>query len=315
MSKSRKSGKDEVVEIPVGRYLGSVRSNPWILSTIVLGAVLLAVIFLGGNSTTIGGVVSGDVAGDRLVSFINSQGSGDADLVSVDKRGSLYEVIVNYEGDDIPVFVTLDGEFLILDPVPLTAGALLDSSTGSTGPADDRVSVDITGAPFKGDDNAPIVIVEFTDYQCPFCQRHFTQTFSQIESEYIDTGKVKYVAMDFPLNFHPEAQKAAEAARCVRAQAGDEGYFEMHDTLFENQAVLNEPNYKSWARDIFGVNGADFDRCLDGGEFSDAVQADLAYGSSLGITGTPGFFINGVKISGALPFSEFKSIIDAELAA
>lgn len=84
----------------------------------------------------------------------------------------------------------------------------------------------------KGDANAPVTIIEFTDYQCPFCSRHFEQTFGQIESEYIDTGKVKYVVRDFPLGFHPNAQKAAEAAEC----AGDQGrYWEMHDQLFSNQ--------------------------------------------------------------------------------
>ena len=197
-----------------------------------------------------------------------------------------------------------------------TTGAVVDSGSQPApnvpAPTPSAVQVDIGNAPFLGDDDAPVVIIEFTDYQCPFCQRHFTQTFSQIKSEYIDTGKVKYVAMDFPLSFHDQAQKAAEAARCVGDQLGTEGYFAMHDKLFQNQQALSNANYKTWAREL-NANGAQFDSCLDDDKFASDVQSDFTKGQQAGVRGTPGFIINGKLISGAQPFSAFKAAIDAEL--
>ena len=137
-----------------------------------------------------------------------------------------------------------------------------------------------------------------------------SDTLPLIEKEYIDTGKVKLVYMHFPLGFHPNAQKAAEASEC----AGEQGKFwEMHDKIFENQAIMSVSNYKIWAKS-FGLNSEEFDFCLDDGKYEDKVQEQLAYGSSLGVTGTPGFFINGKPLSGAQPFSAFKQIIEAELA-
>lgn len=165
--------------------------------------------------------------------------------------------------------------------------------------------------PVMGDATAPVTIVEFSDYQCPFCGRFYEQTLTQLKDEYIKTGKAKLVFRDFPLSFHPEAQKAAEAAEC----AGKQGkYWEMHDKLFENQADLSVANEKKWAKEL-GLNSADFDACLDSGETADEVSADSAAGSSAGVSGTPTFFINGQKVVGAQPFSVIKAAIEAELAA
>jgi len=171
------------------------------------------------------------------------------------------------------------------------------------------VNVEIGDSPVLGDKNAPVTIVEFSDYECPFCGRHYLQTFPQLKKEYIETGKVKLVFKDFPLSFHPNAQKAAEAARCAGEQSK---YWEMHDLLFSNQEKLGIENYKKWAREI-GVDGAKFDSCLSSGKYASDVQADLAYGSQIGVSGTPGFFVNGKKISGAQPYIVFKQAIDAEL--
>jgi protein-disulfide isomerase len=175
------------------------------------------------------------------------------------------------------------------------------------------VEPNIEGAPSKGDPNAPVVLVEYTDYQCPFCGRHFTQTYPQLISEYVESGKVLYVSKDFPLNnIHPEAQKSAEAAHCMREQLGDDGYFLMHDRLFQDQGSLNNANYKKWAREL-GADGEEFDDCLDSGKTASIVQQGLTEGQQDGIRGTPGFLINGKALSGAQPFSAFKQAIDAEL--
>mgnify|MGYP001586240432 FL=1 len=179
-----------------------------------------------------------------------------------------------------------------------------------------------------GDKNAPVEIIEFSDYQCPFCRKFWTETFNQIKKEYIDTGKVKFVYRDFPLSsIHPVAEAAAEAANCVREKGGDKAYYKMHDKIFQEGNILDggDPNagpvrgtaqfgateLKKWAKDL----GYNIDGCLDSGKYADEVQKDLADGQAAGGQGTPYFVINGKPLSGAQPFSAFKQVIDAELSA
>jgi protein-disulfide isomerase len=162
----------------------------------------------------------------------------------------------------------------------------------------------------KGNPNAPVTIVEWSDFECPFCTRFYEETLGQITKEYIDTGKVKLVYRDFPLGFHAQAQKAAEAAEC----AGEQGKFwEMHDALFDNGVSGGVTSFKSFAKDI-GLNTEDFDECLDSGQMADEVKKDMADGQRVGITGTPGFIINGQLVTGAQPFENFRQVIEAELA-
>lgn len=161
----------------------------------------------------------------------------------------------------------------------------------------------------KGSEDAPVTIIEFSDYECPFCTRFYTQTLPLIEEEYIETGKVRFVYRDFPLGFHRNAQKAAEAAEC----AGEQGkYFEMHDVLFDEGVKGGVESYKRFAADI-GLNLEEFNDCLDSDSMADEVQKDLADGQAAGVRGTPGFLINGVSVRGAQPFENFKKIIDEEL--
>ncbi len=161
----------------------------------------------------------------------------------------------------------------------------------------------------KGDKDAPVTIIEWSDFECPFCGKFYSQTLGQIEEEYIKTGKVKLVYRDFPLGFHTNAQKAAEAAEC----AGEQGkYYDMHDKLFEKGVKGGVNSFKQYAEDI-GLNTAEFDSCLDSGKMASEVQKDMQDGGAAGIRGTPGFIINGQLISGAQPFSVFKQIIDQEL--
>jgi len=168
-------------------------------------------------------------------------------------------------------------------------------------------------AAMKGSDKAKVTLVEFSDYQCPFCKRHFDETASQLQKEYIDTGKVKHVLRDLPLAFHANANLAAQAARC----AGDQDrYFEFHDKLFETQTVWGEAEgetlFKGYAGSL-GLNQGEFNSCLDGGKYVETVAADLALAQKVGANGTPTFFINGKILVGAQPFSTFKAMIDAEL--
>lgn len=163
--------------------------------------------------------------------------------------------------------------------------------------------------PVKGDEDAPVTIIEFSEYQCPFCGRYVTETFSQIDKEYIQTGKVKYYFRDYPLSFHQYAQKASEAARCANEQGK---FWEYHDQVFENQDLLNLENLKKWAADL-GLNTSQFNDCLDDGKFEDAVKQDFNDGQTAGVQGTPSFFINGQPLRGAQPYESFKQAIDDAL--
>jgi protein-disulfide isomerase len=176
-------------------------------------------------------------------------------------------------------------------------------------PTGGKIDVSADDDAVLGDKDAPVTIIEFSDYECPFCSRFWSDTLPQLKREYIDTGKVKLVYRDFPLSIHPNAQIAAEAAEC----AGEQGkYWEMHDQIFENQGQLGEGALKQWALGL-GLDSGKFNSCLDSGKFTSEVQKDLADGSAVGASGTPTFFINGRKIVGAQPFSAFKAIIDSEL--
>ena len=161
----------------------------------------------------------------------------------------------------------------------------------------------------NGDDDAPVTIVEWSDFECPFCTRFYNDAYQQIKSEYVDTGKVKFVYRDFPLSFHPNAQKAAEAAECAGEQ---DKYFEMHDLMFEQGVSGGVTSYKSYAQRL-GLDTAEFNSCLDSGEMAGEVRKDFADGQAAGISGTPGFIVNGRLISGAQPFAAFQQAIEAAL--
>lgn len=183
-------------------------------------------------------------------------------------------------------------------------------------PAQVLSRVSVGDGPSLGEPDALVTMIEFSDYQCPFCGRFFKQTFAAIKAQYIDTGKVRYVFRDFPLDqLHPQARKAAEAAHC----AGEQGkYWEMHDTLFRNQAALKVENLPAFARDL-GLEVDAFNACLDQGKYTNAVNQHHAAGSAVGITGTPAFFIGKTNmdgtieatlVKGAHPITAFRQAID-----
>jgi len=180
------------------------------------------------------------------------------------------------------------------------------------GEDNEMINVTIDDDTIKGSESAPVTIIEFSDYECPFCARFYSETLSQIEKEYIETGKVRFVYRDFPLSGHRYAQKSAEAAECAGEQ---DKYWEYHNLLFENQKEWSQKGIsqlKEYAGQL-GLNRDRFDKCLDRGEMEDEVKKDFNDGVSAGVQGTPAFFINGKIISGAQPFSAFKKIIEEEL--
>jgi protein-disulfide isomerase len=170
----------------------------------------------------------------------------------------------------------------------------------------ERTQVSEAGAPAKGPKNAPVTIIEFSDFQCPFCAR-VEPALQEMLKTYGD--KVRLVYRQFPLGFHANAQKAGEASLC----ANDQGKFwEMHDAIFADQHALGVDKLKATAARL-GLNTDQFDKCLDSGKYKAQVQKDVADGVAAGVQGTPTLFINGRVISGAVPFSEIKRVIDDEL--
>ncbi len=161
-----------------------------------------------------------------------------------------------------------------------------------------------------GADNTTVTIVEFSDFQCPFCGQFARETEPQLIADYIDTGKVKLLYKHFPLSqIHQFAQKAAEASEC----AGDQGKFwEYHDTLFQNQNALTRNDLKRYASDL-GLNTTAFGACVDSGAMEGIVKQNYNEGVRKGVGSTPTFYVNNVKITGAQPFSTFKTAIDTEL--
>lgn len=177
----------------------------------------------------------------------------------------------------------------------------------------DGVKVDqeikIDTARVKGNPNAKVTIVEFSDFECPFCESFYSNSYKQLVQKYVDSGKAKIAFKDFPLSFHPMAQSAAEASRCAAEQGK---FWEMHDKLFENQQTLSKDNYKKWAAEL-GLNSQQFNSCVDTEKYKQAVTDDLNEGIALGVQGTPSFVINGTALVGAQPMAAFERIIDEAL--
>lgn len=166
--------------------------------------------------------------------------------------------------------------------------------------------------PVKGNENAPVTIVEFSDFECPFCGRFYEETLPQIQKEYIDTGKVKLYYRHYPLSFHPKAVPLALASEC----ANDQGAFwQMHDKIFDNNSTVStatDDTFKQWAVEL-GLNAATFNECYDSKTHQAKVDGDFADGGAVGVSGTPTFYINGRQLVGAMPFASFQAIIDEEL--
>jgi len=170
-----------------------------------------------------------------------------------------------------------------------------------------RIEVAATG-PSRGPENAPVTIVEFSDFQCPYCGREYP-VVERLMKEY--DGRVRLVFRHFPLDFHNFAQKAAEAGACAADQGGEK-FWKLHDRMFTNQQKLAVDDLKGYAKEV-GLDSARFDKCLDGSEKRALVESDEKAGQEVGVTGTPAFFVNGIFINGAVPYEQFKDAIEREL--
>ena len=190
-------------------------------------------------------------------------------------------------------------------------------------PKFEQQDVVIGQSPFKGEENATVTLIEYSDYQCPFCARHYRQVMPALVSEYVDSGKLKYVMRENPIpGLHPNAFNASMAALC----AGDQDkYWDMHNLLFDNQRALGVGNLKKFAETL-GMDTTAFNECLDKGKYKKQIDDDIASGMKLGVNGTPGFFLGitdtddpnkadmRVFIRGAQTLANFKRAINQLIA-
>ncbi|MBU0702426.1 MAG: thioredoxin domain-containing protein [Chloroflexi bacterium] len=217
--------------------------------------------------------------------FINSQA-----LVGAQPYAAIAQVIDTALAGEMPVAV--------------------EPATPAAGPTPVAIAL-ANGALTLGNPDASVTIVEFSDYQCSFCARHLQETWPQLKAEFVDTGRVRYIFKDFPIiNTHPQAVKAHQAARCAGEQ---EEYWAMHDRIFVGQSEWASRSdhtaiFKGYAAEL-GLETAAFYTCLDSDRWASEINADLAEGAGLGVSGTPTFFINGYPLVGAQPYETFQYAI------
>jgi protein-disulfide isomerase len=216
--------------------------------------------------------------------------------------------------------VTLDQEEVLsrlddIEELLLGGGGAVagDPSQTETPPLDPqevtRYEIDIyEDDPTQGPKDAPITMIEFSDYECPFCRRFNLETFDQIMTTY--EGQVQYIYKDFPLSFHANARPAALAALCAHEQ---DAFWDYRDKLFFMELPLGNDSYLQYAEDL-NLDMVTFTKCLDEDRYDDRVEADFDFAANLGVSSTPTFFINGIPVIGAQDFEVFQQVIDMELA-
>jgi len=230
-----------------------------------------------------------------------------------------FSIISAFLGGYITGAETVEPEKIFINDAKDTLTPQLRPSSNTQQPSPSIILVSLDDDPVKGNPNAPLTIVEFSDFQCPFCRKFHSETLPLIEENYIKTGKVKFVYRDFPIqSIHPNAVPAALASEC----ADEQGMFwEYHDLLFKNQKRWEglqigdaKDNFKGYAVDL-GLNTDSFNSCFETAKYSDEINQDLQDGRIYGVTGTPGFFVGNEKIGyvtlkGAQPYSVFERLLD-----
>ena len=192
---------------------------------------------------------------------------------------------------------------------PVDQRPVVEVPAATQSPQFTRYDIPFEGFPSRGPVDAPIVIVEFSDFQCPFCKRFQDETAAQLLAAY--PGQIRFVYRHLPLtSIHPEAFPSAEASMCANEQ---DAFWEYHDKIFENQDKLGRELYLKIATEL-NLDMGSFEECLKAGTYKDSIQQDMDFALNLGVQSTPTFFINGLAIVGAQPLSAFTQIIDKELA-
>jgi protein-disulfide isomerase len=207
----------------------------------------------------------------------------------------------------LPLGPTAGAATTVISPNVIPTATAPPAALGLGAPT--RIPIPTEGRPARGPSNAPVTIVEFTDYECPFCRQHFAQTLPLLLKQYGD--RVRYVVLNYPIpSLHPDAAGAAEAAECAAAQGK---FWEYHDGLLAAPSLERGSLTKLAER--VKLDRRSFAACLDTKAHAELVGRDIALGTSLGVTGTPAFFINGRFLDGAYPFPVFQAAIDSALAS
>ena len=215
---------------------------------------------------------------------------------------------------DVAVLLSTDGKYVIFSGVDrqgMSVGMLEDVNSDPFAAVMKKIKLD--GNPSKGPKDAKVTIVEYSDFQCPYCSRAHSTLKDQVMKEYGD--KIRVVYKNFPLSFHKWAEPAAVGGECAYEQ-DEAAFWLLYDYYFDNQQQLTPENIKEKSTEALKTTSVKIDAwtdCFDNQKTVDKVRADMAEGQSVGVTGTPAFMINGRFLSGAQPFPKFKAIIDDEL--
>ncbi len=275
--------------------------------------------FSDKNALTGAATLSLQDAEEKALTYVNTQllqPPFQASVQSTEELDTLYKVTLSVAGQTVDSYVTKDGKLFFPQGFDMGVGASTAPENGEedtelSEPSAPALEVSADDDPVLGDADAPVTIVEFSDFQCPFCKKANDEALKEVKEKYVQTGKVKLVYRDFPLEFHPEAEPAALAAECADEQGK---FWEYHDLLFANQASLSDANYKKWAQEL-GLDTEQFNGCYKGLKYLDEMRADMSDGQKYGVSGTPAFFVNGKLLTGAQPYAAFEQEIEAALAA
>lgn len=240
---------------------------------------------------------------------VDAPEKGPNDTV-VFKRSHFYAIMVVFSfAVGILVGYVAWGRGATTQPVAAAPAQAQAAGTQAANPAFTRYDIPTDGFPSLGPDDAPITLVEFSDYQCPFCKRWHEEVYQQLLAAY--PGQIRMVYRQLPLtSLHPDAMSAAVASMCAYDQGA---FWQFHDKLFSDQYGLGRDAYVKYATDL-ELDTAAFKTCLDSGRFDDFIQKDMDFSLNLGVQSTPTFFINGLAVVGAQPLSVFKQVIDKEMA-
>ena len=275
--------------------------------------VIFLFIFIALIMFPLGHNVSGyramEIAEDQVTLMINDP-TVQVEALSYDLHHELYRVYLNLTqgqiNQEIEIHVTRDGTALVMGEINHINGG------SDAEKIEEKINIELSENELSiGDLNAPVTVVEWSDFQCPYCKKFYEDTIKEIKTNYVDTGKVRFVYKHFPLSFHESAELSAMAVECANEQGV---WYEYHEAIFENQAGnYDESDLIKWSQGIVGDQN-EFRSCLSSNRYSEKIKNDMNYGQSIGVQGTPGSVVNGIKIDGAQPYAVVASIIESELS-
>lgn len=279
-------------------------SSFWKIVTFLLIIALAVSVWTKGFDLGGKGTLTLKEAEERALLYVNTkllQPPFAAEIAGSEDAGNLYKITISVAGQTVDSYLSKDGKLFFPQALEIKDTDLPGKEAVFELSADDDA--------VKGQASAPVTIIEFSDFQCPYCAKFAKETLPLLEKDFIQTGKARFIFRDLPLEFHQHAQKAAEAAEC----AGEQGKFwELHDMLYLYQNKLDPESLKVYANEL-GIDMGKFNKCLDEGQMAEEVKKDFADAQKYGITGTPAFFINGKLVTGAVPYADFKKEIEAAL--